>query len=74
MTYEPHQQRVVDEKAALDEKYNKLRDFIGRDDFVSIVADQEERKRLYSQSSIMAEYSQILGRRIEAFAPPRSIS
>lgn len=40
MAHEPHQQCVVDEKAALDDKHNKLRDFIGRDDFVSIVSDE----------------------------------
>lgn len=72
MTYEPHQQRVVDEKAALDDKHNKLRDFLGRDDFVSIVSDEAERERLYRQSSIMAEYSAVLGQRITAFSPPRS--
>lgn len=67
MPYQPHQQRVVDEKLELDEKYNKLRDFIGRDDFVSIVADEKERERLYRQSSIMAEYSKVLGERVASF-------
>lgn len=68
MKYAPHQQRVVDEKAALDDKHEKLRAFLGRDDFVAIVADEKERERLYRQSSVMAEYSQVLGERIEAFA------
>jgi len=72
MAYEPHQQRVVDEKTALDDKHNKLRDFLGRDDFVSIVSDEAERERLYRQSSIMAEYSAVLGQRIAAFPPARS--
>ncbi len=68
MAYAPHQQRVVDEKAALDDKHEKLRAFLGRDDFVTIVADEKERERLYRQSSVMAEYSQVLRERIEAFA------
>lgn len=68
MTLAPHQQRVVDEKAALDEKYTKLRDFIGRDDFVSTVTSAEERERLYRQSWIMAEYTKVLGERIAAFS------
>jgi len=67
MTFAPHQQRVVDEKSALDEKHDKLRDFLGRNDFLSIVADEKERERLYRQSSIMAEYSKVLGERINAF-------
>ncbi len=41
-----------------------------RDDFVSIVADEKERERLYRQSWIMAEYSKVLGERIAAFPTP----
>lgn len=65
---QPHQQRLVGEKAAVDDKYAKLRDFSGRDDFVSIVPDEKERERLYRQSWILAEYSRVLGERIAAAA------
>jgi len=62
-----HQQRVIDEKRALDEKHDRLRDFIGREDFLQIVTDKDERERLYRQSSAMAEYSKVLAERIAAF-------
>lgn len=62
---EAHQQRVVDEKAELDEKLEKLIAFFD----TPIYADLEypEQARLKRQSQIMKEYSFILGARIEAF-------
>lgn len=66
MTYAPHQQRVVDEKAELDEKLGKLHDFIqGNPIFKTLPED--EQKRLQRQDLVMAEYSQILSERIAAF-------
>ena len=60
------QQRVVDEKAALDEKYNKLTPFIGSSDvFATLPADEQE--RLTRQHRLMGEYSAVLGERIAAF-------
>lgn len=63
---QPHQQRVVDEKAQLDERKQKLGEFIeGNQLFHSL--DQEEQSRLCRQFNIMGEYSSVLGERIEAF-------
>tara|TARA_R100001086_G_scaffold166609_1_gene90371 strand:+ start:448 stop:651 length:204 start_codon:yes stop_codon:yes gene_type:complete len=65
---ESYQQRVVDEKRELDEKATKLSNFIGTSDtFVTI--DPEEQERLKEQCEIMWQYSDILGKRIEAFTP-----
>lgn len=65
-TLAPHQQRVVDEKAALDEKIALLTQFItGNPVFSSLPLD--ERGRLKRQRLAMIEYSDILGERIAAF-------
>jgi len=62
----PHQQRVVDEKAALDEKIALLTQFIaGSQVFGGLPLD--ERGRLKRQRLAMIEYSDILGERIAAF-------
>lgn len=61
----PHQQRVVEEKAELDERLDKLQKFIQGDVFLTI--DPFERVNLRDQSRIMAEYSRILGVRIDNF-------
>lgn len=62
----PHQQRVVDEKAELDDKAKKLSDFIGNND-IFLTLDSEEQERLKEQNDIMWQYSEILGARIAAF-------
>lgn len=62
---QPHQQRVVAEKAELDEKLTKLRAFIGSETFLRL--DTAEQVRLRMQAVHMAAYSQVLGERIEAF-------
>ena len=67
-TMQPHQQRVVTEKAELDEKLAKLSAFISSDGFSTIVTDEDERGRLVCQEEIMKDYSAILGERIAAFA------
>jgi len=60
------QQRVVDEKAALDEKREKLGQFIGGDIFNGLPQDEQE--RLDRQAALMRDYSAVLGERIAAFA------
>jgi len=63
----PHQQRVVDEKTELDIKAKALSNFIGNNPVFADV-DAEEQERLKEQCEIMWEYSEILGKRIAAFA------
>jgi hypothetical protein len=66
MNYQPHQQRVLQEKAELDMKANALSDFIGNSDiFVSLAPEEQERLKI--QNDIMWQYSEILGERIAAF-------
>lgn len=60
-----YQQRVVDEKTALDEKISKLDPFIGSDKFQSLAVD--EQYRMHRQLKAMVEYSEVLGERISAF-------
>lgn len=62
---QPHQQRVVDEKAELDARREKLTAFLAGDICRTLPA--EEQHRLGRQATIMAQYSQILGERIDAF-------
>lgn len=62
---QPHQQRVVDEKAELDDKISKLTTFTGGDIFKSI--HQEDQDLLIDQLSLMAKYSQVLEKRISRF-------
>jgi hypothetical protein len=61
----PHQQRVVDEKAELDEKLTKLVAFFDNPLWSNLAHD--EQARLSRQSEVMREYSDILGKRIAAF-------
>jgi hypothetical protein len=62
----PHQQRVVDEKAELDERANKLSEFIGTNPVFRSL-DPAEQERMKEQCEIMWQYSEILGKRIAAF-------
>lgn len=62
----PHQQRVVDEKAELDAKRDRLRVFIAAPDFEAVPAD--ERSRLVRQDMLMSDLSEVLAKRIESFA------
>lgn len=59
------QQRVVDEREALDDKLNKLCKFLTSDLFKSLPI--EEQDRLRRQHRTMDTYSKILGERIVAF-------
>ena len=63
---QPHQQRVVEEKAELDKKAKALSNFIGCSD-VFVTLDLPEQERLRDQNDIMWQYSEILGARITAF-------
>ena len=62
---EAHQERVVAEKKELDEKLQKLKDFIGKPMFQTL--DSAEQGRLRRQAVMMYGYSDILAERIEAF-------
>jgi hypothetical protein len=61
-----YQQRVVDEKAELDEKREKLLAFFNTDLFHGL--GQAEKDRLRIQHSVMGVYSEILHQRITAFS------
>ena len=65
-TLQPHQQRVVDEKADLDEKIVKLSDFILVNPLFNALPSPE-RGRMYRQHTAMRAYSAVLGERIEGF-------
>ena len=63
---QPHQQRVIDEAAELDDRLGKLVDFLPTPLCLSLPFD--ERSRLSRQAQVMAEYSAILHERISAFS------
>lgn len=63
---QPHQQRVVDEKAELDAKREKLGAFKNTDAFAAL--PWQEQERLNTQAHVMTMYSAVLGERIRAFA------
>lgn len=60
------QERVEIEKRELDEKRQKLKCFIDSDTFLGL--SYAEQDRLQQQMECMDAYSELLGRRIEAFA------
>jgi len=60
-----YQQRVVDEKVALDDKCEKLSKFFSSEKAKSL--SPEERLMLAEQGYRMTQYSNVLGRRIAAF-------
>jgi hypothetical protein len=62
----PHQWRVVEEKEELDKKAHALSQFIGLSPIFETL-DADEQERLKEQNEIMWQYSEILGKRIEAF-------
>ena len=66
-----YQQRVLDEKSALDEKLDRLRDFSETPAFDAL--SSEEQIFLVRQSVAMTEYSRVLAERINMFAPDLSI-
>ena len=67
MSHQPHQQRVIDEKAELDEKREKLTAFYSVPLFHGL--PESEQSLLLRQGVAMRTYSEILGERIAAFSP-----
>lgn len=65
MQLAPHQQRVVDEKAELDDRRAKLDAFYATPIFHGL--SEAEQQRLQRQGLAMTTYSEILGERIAAF-------
>jgi hypothetical protein len=65
VTLQPFQQRVVNEKEALDENREKLDAFFRSDAFRSL--NSTEKTDLSWQADAMAKYSAILARRIARF-------
>lgn len=63
----PHQQRVVDEKAELDERLSKLTAFIADTAGVFGTLPEDEQDRLIRQRTHMLDYTYVLGQRIAAF-------
>ena len=66
----PHQERVVNEKAELEEKLGKLRSFFNTSTYASMADEKsgrEEQDRLNEQADIMDRYISILRDRIAAF-------
>lgn len=61
----PHQQRVIGEKAVLDDKVQKLGAFLAGSVIEGLPAD--ERDRLAEQHRVMVAYSDILAQRVAAF-------
>lgn len=62
---QPHQERVVAERAELDEKRAKLTAFIDGEVFDAL--DAAEQDRLRRQQDAMSVYSDVLRERIAAF-------
>ncbi|WP_368121004.1 crAss001_48 related protein [Bacteroides thetaiotaomicron] len=60
---EPFIQRVIDEKAELDERAVKLGDFVKFEKFHSL--DSEMQSLMVEQYDVMKLYSVILGKRLE---------
>lgn len=61
----PHQERVIAEKKELDERGDKLDQFILSEKFGTLPAAEQERMK--RQLEIMGKYSEVLGERIAAF-------
>jgi len=62
---QPHEQRVIDEKAELDARLDRLRHFMTTGVFRSL--DNLERDLMWRQAAYMSAYSQTLGERIATF-------
>lgn len=72
MIYQPHEQRVIDEKSELDAKLPKLREFTATETFAGL--DPADQRLLQSQALAMDGYSSILRRRIDRFTPTATAS
>lgn len=65
MEYQPFQQRVVDEKAELDERLEKLVLFSNTATYATLPLAEQE--RMNTQRHLMCALSAVLGARIAAF-------
>ena len=65
--YQPHEQRVIDEKADLDARAAKLAAFLSTETFAGLPL--EDQRLLALQHDLMSAYSDILGSRIARFKP-----
>ena len=63
---QPHQQRVVEEKAELDDRAHKLSLFFRTEVFEGLPTVEKDRLRV--QVHLMRAYSAVLEARINAFA------
>jgi hypothetical protein len=63
---QPFQQRVVEEKRQLDDKFGKIADFI-QSSPAFLQLDAANQSLLLRQQSIMAQYSEIRAARIKLF-------
>jgi len=66
MDLQPHEQRVVEEKAQLDERLGKLFAFFQTEKFTGL--SEAERSRLRNQARFMDGYAAVLEERIAAFS------
>lgn len=60
-----YQQRVIEEKKALDDKLQRLDPFVASNTFKALSLSEQE--RLNRQLSLMQQYAAVLGERIAAF-------
>ena len=65
MELQPHQQRVVEERAELEDKLGKLQAFITGERFATV--SDAEQGRLVLQHKLMKSYALVLEQRIDAF-------
>ena len=63
---EDWQQRVVEEKAALDMKIQRLEEFMDSEIYLTQLSE-DECSDLFEQLQVMECYSQVLARRIDRF-------
>lgn len=71
MPLEPHQQRVVAEKAELDERLSRLEAFTVLSNEVYVGLPAEEKWLLTQQMVHMGRYSEVLRLRLELWGVPR---
>ncbi|MDC9603518.1 crAss001_48 related protein [Xenorhabdus griffiniae] len=70
-TLQPHQQRVIDELAELNERIEKLSVFIGSNTYNAL--EESDCYLLKMQRSAMYNYAEILHMRVKRFSsPPQS--
>lgn len=63
---EPHQQRVLDERSQLSERFTNLSKFLEGATFSSL--DSGEQNRLRRQRKLMSDLRDVLDERIEAWS------